>query len=201
MQTIMDAASHIAEEIERTRLHLANLEQALAALRPLMTIDVSSTTLFYNQVEETQSVEDAFIVQKDKTKAKPHKAQPTQAGTAAASTPAEPEPAAVAQFAAEAAVESNVETAAESAADAVEPQQAKPASLPATGAKFWLKMVGRKAFSASELTDAALKSLSLDSHAKAVMANRARAWITAALKKGVLSAAGMRNGTHFYKLA
>ena len=29
MQTLFEAASHIAQEIERTRQHLTNLEQAL----------------------------------------------------------------------------------------------------------------------------------------------------------------------------
>jgi len=186
MQTIMDAASHIAEEIERTRLHLANLEQALAGLKPLMTIDVSTTTLFYSQVDEAQPVEDAFIVQEAKTQskaAKPRKAQPVQAETVTATATA-PSSAKTTQKMPKAAL-----------------PEAMPASFPPTGAEFWMKAVGRKAFSSGALTDAALKKLSLDASAKAVMANRARAWITASLKKGALVAAGMRNGIHFYKLA
>ena len=37
MQPIFEAANHIAQEIERTRQHLANLEQALEGLRPLIS--------------------------------------------------------------------------------------------------------------------------------------------------------------------
>ena len=230
MQTIMDAASHIAEEIERTRLHLANLEQALEGLKPLLTIDVSSTTLTYSQVNETQPVEDAFIVQKAKPKAKaakPRKAQPVQpetaattagtpvgdkkpkvslkpkAGIAGQETPADTSPAK-----AEPKTEPEVTPKAKAKAKVKVPSEPKPAApavkpagIPSTGAAFWMKSVGRKAFSSSELTQTALEKLSLDASAKDVMANRARAWITSALKKGVLLTTGMRNGVNFYKLA
>ena len=62
MQTLLDAASHIAQEIERTRQHLINLEQALSGLQPLITIEATTTTLSYSATSFNQSVEDASIV-------------------------------------------------------------------------------------------------------------------------------------------
>ena len=46
MQTLVEAASHIAQEIERTRQHLTNLEQALEGLKPLITFDAATTALY-----------------------------------------------------------------------------------------------------------------------------------------------------------
>lgn len=195
MQTIMDAASHIAEEIERTRLHLANLEQALEGLKPLMTIDVSSTTLFFSQVGEAQPVEDAFIVNVAKPKSrvdkplKPQKVQAEKAATTASSKVDEIKP--------KDSPKPKVGNTATKTATA----SVKSAGTPPTGAEFWMKLVGRKAFGSGELTDAALEKLSLDASSKGVIANRARAWITAALKKGVLLTAGTRNGINLYKRA
>lgn len=178
----MDAASHIAEEIERTRLHLANLEQALEGLKPLMTIDVSMTTLSYRQVGEVLPVEDAFIVHATKTKTKAARAPK------AVKRVAKVEPKATIKV--DVANKSKPHSAA-----------AKPAGIASTGATFWMKCAGRKAFSSGDLTDAALAQLSLDASAKGILANRARAWITASLKQGVLLTAGTRDGINLYKRA
>jgi hypothetical protein len=44
MQILVEAANHIAQEIERTRQHLLNLKQALECLKPLTTRDVAMAT-------------------------------------------------------------------------------------------------------------------------------------------------------------
>ncbi|HAL39560.1 MAG TPA: hypothetical protein DCP03_16205 [Polaromonas sp.] len=62
MQTIFEAANHIAQEIERTRQHLANLEQALEGLRPLITLDAATTALPYTATTRTQHIEDVSFV-------------------------------------------------------------------------------------------------------------------------------------------
>jgi hypothetical protein len=56
------AGGHIAQEIERTRQHLTNLEQALEGLRPLITIDAATTALPFTTTAVVQTVEDASIV-------------------------------------------------------------------------------------------------------------------------------------------
>lgn len=61
MQTVLDAASHIAQEIERTRKHLENLEQALAGLRPLITVEVASSVLTYTAPNDVQTVVDVSV--------------------------------------------------------------------------------------------------------------------------------------------
>jgi hypothetical protein len=90
MQPIFEAVNHIAQEIERTRQHLANLEQALEGLRPLITLDAATTALPYTASTRTEHIEDiSFVhaqVSADKiikpkrvTKAKPGKrAQPAK---------------------------------------------------------------------------------------------------------------------------
>ena len=45
MKSIFDAANALTQEIERTRQHLAHLENALIGLKPLMGIDASATML------------------------------------------------------------------------------------------------------------------------------------------------------------
>ena len=62
MQTLFEAASHIAQEIERTRQHLTNLEQALEGLKPLITVDSATTTLTYSLSSQAQPVEDLSVV-------------------------------------------------------------------------------------------------------------------------------------------
>ena len=62
MQTLLEAASHIVQEIERTRQRLANLEQALEGLKPLISFDTSATVLPFVKSSPIQTVEDVFIV-------------------------------------------------------------------------------------------------------------------------------------------
>ena len=62
MQSVFEAASHIAQEIERTRQHLANLEQALQGLRPLITVEAPANALTYSEATASETVEDASIV-------------------------------------------------------------------------------------------------------------------------------------------
>src|SRR5665811_1129643 len=62
MQPLLEAASHIAQEIERTRQRLANLEQALEGLRPLITLDAATAALPYTATTRTEHVEDISFV-------------------------------------------------------------------------------------------------------------------------------------------
>lgn len=74
MKTVfLEAASHIAQEIERTRKHLENLEQALAGLRPLISVEVAPNVLTYSVSDDVQTVVDVSInklARKKKTRAK-----------------------------------------------------------------------------------------------------------------------------------
>ena len=56
MQTLFEAASHIAQEIERTRQHLINLEQALEGLKPLITVDAATTIAEVQAISVTYAV-------------------------------------------------------------------------------------------------------------------------------------------------
>lgn len=65
MQPLFEAANLIAQEIERTRQHLANLEQALEGLKPLITIDAATAALPYSATTRSQSIEDISVVNVD----------------------------------------------------------------------------------------------------------------------------------------
>jgi len=78
---------------------------------------------------------------------------------------------------------------------------AQSSKIPSTGTKLWLNCLGRKKLSASELIEVALKKLDHDESARVVIANRARAWLNASAKTGVVVSAGTRDGTHLYKRA
>lgn len=71
MQPLFEAANLIAQEIERTRQHLANLEQALEGLKPLITIDAATATLPYAATTRVQPIEDVSIVQVKSTDSDP----------------------------------------------------------------------------------------------------------------------------------
>jgi len=62
MQPLYEAASHIAQEIERTRQHLAHLELALEGLRPLITIDAATNALPYTKSQAVQTVSDVSVL-------------------------------------------------------------------------------------------------------------------------------------------
>jgi len=181
MQTLFEAANHIAQEIERTRQHLLNLEQALEGLKPLITVDAATTTVTYAISSQAQPVEDLSVVNakvksKRKTQSKPtEEAKPEGAKAAKAKVPKAK------------AVEAKV--------------AAEPVKLPATGADLWLKCLGRKKVTVAQLADAALKKLKLDDSAREVITTRAKAWTYIATKKGDLVVAGTRDGSKLYQLA
>lgn len=181
MQTLFEAANHIAQEIERTRQHLINLEQALEGLKPLITVDAATTTVTYTLASQAQPVEDLSVVNatvktKRKTKSKPTEETKPEATKVAKSkaTKAKAGPAKVA---------------------------AEPVKLPATGAELWLKCLGRKKVTVAQLADAALKKLKLDDSAREIITTRAKAWTYIAAKKGALVVAGTRDGSKLYQLA
>lgn len=193
MQTLFEAANHIAQEIERTRQHLINLEQALEGLKPLITVDAATTTVTYTLASQAQPVEDLSVVNatvktKRKTKSKPtEEVKPEE--TKAAKTKV---PKAKANKA-----RANKARAVEAMVDAV----SVPVKLPATGAELWLKCLGRKKVTVAQLADAALKKLKLDDSAREVITTRAKAWTYITTKKGALVVAGTRDGSKLYQLA
>ena len=183
MQTLFEAANHIAQEIERTRQHLSNLEQALEGLKPLITVDAATTTLTYSISSQAQPVEDLSVVNAEepaKKKAKPKSSTKTKAEKPTVDKP---------------------KTAKEQVVAPEPVPVVEPVKLPATGGEFWLKCLGRKKATVTQLADAALKKLKLDDSAKNVMATRAKAWAYTAVKKGDLIAAGMRDGSKLFQLA
>lgn len=70
MQPLFEAANLLSQEIERTKQHLSNLEQALAGLRPLITIDPATMALPYTNQDSGQTVEDVSVVVKSRAKSK-----------------------------------------------------------------------------------------------------------------------------------
>jgi len=181
MQTLFEAANHIAQEIERTRQHLTNLEQALEGLKPLITVDAATTTLTYSMPAQAQPVEDLSVVNAETTATKKTRAKST------VKTKAEKP--------------KTVKARAVKAKVAVPEPVTESVKLPSTGAELWFKCLGRKKASVNQIVDAALKKLKLDDSAKAVMATRAKAWAYSAVKKGELIEAGMRDGSKLYQLA
>jgi hypothetical protein len=181
MQTLFEAANHIAQEIERTRQHLTNLEQALEGLKPLITVDAATTTLTYSMPAQAQPVEDLSVVNAETTATKK-----TRAKSTAKTKTEKPK---------------TVKARAVKAKVAVPEPVAESVKLPSTGAELWFKCLGRKKASVNQIVDAALKKLKLDDSAKAVMATRAKAWAYSAVKKGELIEAGMRDGSKLYQLA
>lgn len=167
MQPLLEAATHIAQEIERTRQHLANLEQALEGLRPLITLDAATTTLPYTASIRAQSIEDVSIV--------------------------------LAQVSAPDIVKSKRAARAKPAKRAKGVKRAKPATAPSTGAALWLRCMGRKKLKLDELVDAALKKLELDDTSRALIKNRAGAWLHAANKNGVVKSTATRDGQKLYQ--
>ncbi len=181
MQTLFEAANHIAQEIERTRQHLTNLEQALEGLKPLITVDAATATLTYSMPAQAQPVEDLSVVNAETTATKKTRAKST------VKTKAEKP--------------KTVKAKAVKAKVAVPEPVAESVKLPSTGAELWFKCLGRKKASVNQIVDAALKKLKLDDSAKTVMATRAKAWAYSAVKKGELIEAGMRDGSKLYQLA
>ena len=143
MQTLFEAASHIAQEIERTRQHLTNLEQALEGLKPLITVDAATTTLTFSISSQAQPIEDLSVVNAQEPAKKKAKSK-----LAVKAKAEKPKAAGKAKVTKEPVVQEPV--------PAVE-----PIKLPATGAEFWLKCLGRKKSTVAQLADAALKKLKL----------------------------------------
>jgi hypothetical protein len=185
MQTLFDAASHIAQEIERTRQHLINLEQALQGLKPLITVDAQTTALTFSMSAQAQQVEDLSVVNAEEPAKKKSKSKSKSSIMAKAVTP-------------------KGDKLKVTKSKVVKPTPVpvvESIKLPATGAELWLKCLGRKKATVAQLADAALKRLKLDESAKNVMATRAKAWVYIATKKGTLVVVGDRDGAKLYQLA
>ena len=184
MQTLVEAAGQIAQEIERTRLRLSNLEQALDGLKPLISVETATTTLTFAMSAPMQPIEDLSVLNVPaKKKANPKLKVESTTGKV---SPIETKTAKVKAVKEQAVVQASV---------------VSPVKLPSTGAELWLKCIGSKKVTVIQITDAALKKLKLDDSAKQVIATRAKAWVYAAAKKGDLIEAGMRDGSKLYQLA
>lgn len=166
MQSVLEAANHIAQEIEKTRQHLGNLEQALQGLRPLITMEAPINALSYSEPVAMETVEDASIV--PSTRKKQAKTRAKAKGRAKPTKVTKP--------------------------------VAAPSSIPATGASLWLKSLGRKQLNLDQLTERAVFLLKLDGSSKAVIRNRAGAWLNVAVKKGIVSAGVNKDGLKTYQV-
>lgn len=215
MQTLIEAASQISQEIERTRQRLANLEQALEGLRPLISFESSATVLPFVKSSPIQTVEDVFVVMqvepdvaaaqpKTTAKAKSPKAKPKKNVKSVAVVPKQIEPEKT-KNPRKALVKTGPKAKppkiGASAKGEVKPTKSakpakptKPVEIPSTGGKFWLNCLGRRKLTTAELIDTAVVKLGLDESSRAVIANRARAWLNASAKAGVVVSNGERNG-------
>ena len=176
MPLLSKASNHLAQEIERTRQHLTNLEQAFDSLKPLISIDAAPAPL-PNATSPAEPVEDIAVVNVEVPAKKAVKSKSAAKKDKKVKAEAQ-------------AKEAVVETIAE-----------PMAKLPATGAELWLKCIGRRKVSVSQIADAALTKLKLDDSARSVLTTRAKAWVYAAVKKGDLIAAGTRDGHKLYQLS
>ena len=156
MQPLLEAANLITQEIERTKQHLINLEQALAGLRPLITIDAATMSLPYTNQDSQQTVEDVSVVQEKPAKVK---------------RSAKLKPVSVA------------------AAD----------EIPATHAKFWLSLMGRKKMSLQDMVYTAITKLEIEEWARPKIKMRAQAWLYSAVSKNLVTASVGKDGAKMYQ--
>jgi hypothetical protein len=170
MQTLFEAANQISQEIERTRAHLSNLENALAGLKPLMGIDVASPALGY---AVAQPVQDVSFVHARVINAETVNPKRAEKSVKVKSKASEKLPRAS--------------------------KIANPKRLPATDTAFWLACFGRKNLGLADLVDTALNKLELDASARDVIKTRASAWLYGAVRKGVIKAVTTRDGKKLYQ--
>jgi hypothetical protein len=173
MQSLYEAASHIAQEIERTRQHLATLELALEGLRPLITIDAATNALPYTKAQTVQTVSDVSIVHDE---------------TAPAQTPKPTRKTAIAK-----SKSKRVPTPRRAA------RSGKAVPIPKTGAEVWLRALGRGKMGLDGVISHVMAALSLDASARPVIRNRAGAWLYSAAKSGVVKATTGKDGSKLYQ--
>lgn len=184
MQTLYDAASHIAQEIERTRQHLANLELALEGLRPLITIDAATSALPYTKVQDVQTVSDVSILMDEDAELEAAK------------------PARKAKVARKAKNTTRKVAVSTRPAKTGKPgKAAKSAAIPKTGAEVWLSALGRGKWALDGVVGNVLTALSLDASARPVIRNRAGAWLHSAVKNGLVKATAAKDGSKLYQAA
>ena len=173
MQSLYEAASHIAQEIERTRQHLATLELALEGLRPLITIDAAANALPYTKAQTVQTVSDVSIVRDEAAESQTSK--PTRKAAVAKNKPSKlPQPRRSAK-------------------------PGKAVSLPKTGADVWLRALGRGKVGLDGVINHVMAALSLEASARPVIRNRAGAWLYSAAKSGVVKATAGKDGSKLYQ--
>ena len=160
MQPLFEAANLITQEIERTKQHLVNLEQALAGLRPLITIDAATMSLPYTNQDSQQTVEDVSVV--PEKPAKPKRSVKRDAKS---------------------------ESAQIAAAD----------EIPATNAKFWQSLMGRKKMSLQDIVYTAIAKLEIEEWARPKIKMRAQAWLYAAVKNNLVLASAGKDGAKLYQ--
>ncbi len=188
MQTLFDAASHIAHDIERTRQHLANLEQALAALKPLITRDANAMALPYEAAKADPVIEDIAVVEA------PVVIPVVVVSQAAVVAPKK------------AAKKSTKKVAKKAVSKKVSkvpvkgPIKTAPA-VPSTGKAIWLSALGKKKLTVEEIVDAAMTNLDLPDAVRPVISNRATAWLYPSIKAGVIQQAGTKDGRLAYRRA
>ena len=186
MQTLYEAASHIAQEIERTRQHLANLELALEGLRPLITIDAATSALPYTKAQEVQTVSDvSVLMDEDAELEAPKPARKAKAARKAKTTTRK--------------VAVSAKTARP--AKAGKAGKATASAIPKTGAEVWLSALGRGKVALDGVVGNVLTALALDASARPVIRNRAGAWLHSAVKNGLVKATAAKDGSKLYQAA
>jgi len=73
--------------------------------------------------------------------------------------------------------------------------------LPATGAAFWLGILGDAQHTGREIVDAAMVALNLDDSARDAIYSRASNWFNGAVKKSLVQIVGERDGVNVYQRA
>lgn len=73
------------------------------------------------------------------------------------------------------------------------------AKLPATGAQFWLEILGTERHTGREIVDAAMERLALGEAVRDKIYSRASNWFNGAIKRGLVVVAEQRDGVNVYQ--
>jgi hypothetical protein len=192
MTIYLEMAKRLRSEIASAQKHLTDLNAALAALEPLITFENDDGShevkalRYSNRAEavETQFVEKILV------------GEPLPAVSAKEPVPA---------------TRTRKRRAAATSAGAVEesPGESVPQSpdvevtprLPSTTSKFWLSLMGKRAYSIADIVGRAIQRLGVTEEARPVLTNRLSAWLYPSLKAGKIQYGSVKGRTKRYQVA
>jgi hypothetical protein len=218
MSVYLEMAKRLRQEIADAQEHLDRLKVALSGLEPLITIDAKPQGPLGLEFESRAGRRSARTVMAEVLDVVPNASSDKPLGEAVASTsddeppvvprrrgPGRPKAQATSGEAPPVGRRARRSAEPEAKGDVAAARGRRPRAptstvVPSTGGSYWLKVMGKRKHTLSDIVDKAIADLQVPAETHALLSNRLSAWLYPALKAGRIEEAGSQGRNKLYRV-